>query len=161
MTQYTSYQATHHLTISHLHNILSHLPPLSLLQAQFSLMRTYLVSAMNDLLQFKDVGFVCVHLYLIFIFIMMGPWLAKFCYYYIPHQSVVDLELDGWCDGLGAWKVSCWAGAHWFLTWSQTRTRTRTEWNKTINKFIIMPQWVSGLDIDRELLTKTLLLQHS
>ena len=68
MTQCLSYQASHHLTISDLHNILSHLPPLSLLHAQLSLMRTYLVSAMNDLEQFKDVGFVCVQLFDIYIY---------------------------------------------------------------------------------------------
>ena len=32
---------------------------------------------MNDLEQFKDVGFVCVQLYLIFIFIMMGAVTGK------------------------------------------------------------------------------------
>ena len=31
-------------------------------------MRTYLVSAMNDLEQFKDVGFVCVQLFDIYIY---------------------------------------------------------------------------------------------
>ena len=47
---------------------MSHLPTLSMLMLSYSIMRPSLDSAMNDLDQFKDVGFECVQQFDIYIY---------------------------------------------------------------------------------------------